>query len=308
MDGLANWELATCELYTGAAGVNRPPVAAAGADQYLADADESGDDEVTLDGSGSSDPDGTIDTYVWTEGETELATGANPTITLARGIHTITLTVTDDDGATATDEVTISVGDWEATGSMSIGRWNHTATLLPDGRVLVVGGFTARSDGVVSLIETCEVYDPETHSWSMTASLPQPTTDHAAVLLVDGKVLLAGGETTGGVPIATCALYDPTTGSWTSTASISDARTDPSLVLLDDGRALVIGGLRGGGGDAFSACEVYDPDAGTWAATGDLGQTRGVPVAARLPSGMVLVAGGGGGWPPGQPVGLVRTI
>jgi len=87
----------------------QPPVANAGPDQSVTDVDESGDQAVTLDGSASSDPDGSVVSWVWSEGGEEIATGATPTVTLSVGTHTITLTVTDDDGASATDQVVISV-------------------------------------------------------------------------------------------------------------------------------------------------------------------------------------------------------
>ena len=86
-----------------------PPTADAGPDQTLTDSDDDGSELVTMDGSGSSDPDGTIESYVWTEDDVEIATGVNPQVNLSVGVHTITLTVTDDDGATDTDEVVITV-------------------------------------------------------------------------------------------------------------------------------------------------------------------------------------------------------
>jgi WD40 repeat protein len=98
------------------------PTATAGPDQTITDTDNSGSESVTLDGSASTDSDGTITSYVWTDsGGTEIATGATPTVDLAVGTHTITLTVTDDDDATATDDVVITVeaGDFAPTPSKS---------------------------------------------------------------------------------------------------------------------------------------------------------------------------------------------
>ena len=86
-----------------------PPIADAGSDQTVTDADDNGSEQVTLDGSGSTDSDGTIQSYVWSEGGTQIAAGVNPNITLSIGQHTITLTVTDDDGVTDTDTVTITI-------------------------------------------------------------------------------------------------------------------------------------------------------------------------------------------------------
>ncbi|MBI1920600.1 MAG: metallophosphoesterase [Geobacter sp.] len=88
---------------------NQPPVANAGPDQSVTDTDGNGSQSVTLNGSASSDPDGTISSYVWKEGATQIATGATPAVTLAVGTHTITLTVTDNAGATATDTMVATV-------------------------------------------------------------------------------------------------------------------------------------------------------------------------------------------------------
>jgi chitodextrinase len=89
--------------------VNQPPSANAGVDQTVTDSDGNGSENVTLDGSASSDADGAIQSYVWREGGSQIATGANPTVTLSVGQHTITLTVTDNGGLTDTDTVTIAV-------------------------------------------------------------------------------------------------------------------------------------------------------------------------------------------------------
>ncbi|MBN2581633.1 MAG: hypothetical protein JXL80_01095, partial [Planctomycetes bacterium] len=90
-------------------GANEPPVADAGEDQYPEDADGNNSETVTLDGSGSSDSDGTIVSYLWKEGTTQIATGQTAQVSLAVGTHTITLAVEDDDGATADDTVTVTV-------------------------------------------------------------------------------------------------------------------------------------------------------------------------------------------------------
>jgi subtilisin family serine protease len=89
--------------------VNQPPTAKAGSDRTLTDGDRSGAESVTLDGSGSSDQDGNIVSYRWTESGLTIATGASPIVSLSVGEHSLTLTVTDDDGATAADTVLITV-------------------------------------------------------------------------------------------------------------------------------------------------------------------------------------------------------
>jgi serine protease AprX len=102
------------DLSRGPAGIpsppaNQPPVANAGSDQTATDSDGNGSQAVQLNGGGSSDADGTIVSYVWREGATQIATGATPTVTFAVGTHVVTLTLTDDDGASATDQATVTV-------------------------------------------------------------------------------------------------------------------------------------------------------------------------------------------------------
>ena len=90
---------------------NQSPVANAGVDQSVTDSDGNGAEPVTLDGSNSHDPDGTIVSYIWREGvsQTQIATGASPSVSFAVGSHTVTLEVTDNEGASATDTVTVVV-------------------------------------------------------------------------------------------------------------------------------------------------------------------------------------------------------
>jgi len=95
----------TVEAFVG----NQAPTADAGPDQTVTDADSSGDEDVTLDGSASADADGTIVSWSWTENAVEIATGETPTVNFAAGVYTVTLTVTDDEGATGTDDVVITV-------------------------------------------------------------------------------------------------------------------------------------------------------------------------------------------------------
>jgi hypothetical protein len=130
--------------------VNQPPVANAGPDQTVADADGDGAQTVTLNGSGSTDSDGTIQSYVWTEGAATIATGATASVPLAVGAHAITLTVTDDDGAPATDQLIVTVAanaapnaaagpdqtvtDSDGDGSQSV-TLNGSSSSDPDGSI-----------------------------------------------------------------------------------------------------------------------------------------------------------------------------
>ncbi len=97
-----------------------PPVANAGQDQTVNDADNSGNEDITLEGSGSSDSNGTIVSYSWKEGSTEIATGVNPAVSLNVGTHSIALTVTDNEGNTASDNVIIEVAEYVSTRTLEI--------------------------------------------------------------------------------------------------------------------------------------------------------------------------------------------
>src|SRR5438874_643195 len=90
------------------------------------------------------------------------------------------------------------------TGSLGAARNEHTATLLPSGKVLVAGGFNG------SYLTSAELYDPSTGSWSATGSLGTAREFHTATLLPNGKVLVAGGYN-GSFPTS-AELYDPSTG------------------------------------------------------------------------------------------------
>ena len=92
-------------------GINIPPLAYAGVDKTLIDMDDNGTETIILDGSGSIDTDGTIDSYIWSEGVNVIASGENPSVDLTVGVHVITLTVTDNDGATDSSTVIITIYD-----------------------------------------------------------------------------------------------------------------------------------------------------------------------------------------------------
>ena len=166
----------------------------------------------------------------------------------------------------------------------------HTATLLPNGKVLVAGGL---GDGDVALA-SAELYDPASGTWAATGSLPTPLQAHTATLLPNGKVLVAGGSNDGLTVTASAELYDPTSGTWTATSSLAVPRADHTATLLPDGRVLVPGGTTDGVSGLASA-ELYNPASGTWTPTGSLATARAGHTATWLPNGKVLVAAGGNG-------------
>ena len=178
-----------------------------------------------------------------------------------------------------------ATGSWSEAASLNTARDSNTATLLPDGMVLVAAG---RQSGIY--LTSAELYDPATDIWLLTGSLDTGRVFHTATLLTNGMVLVVGGIQ-GDIYLASAELYDPATGSWSDTGSLSAAREFHTATLLTNGKVLVAGG-RGSNIVELASAELYDPNTGTWSATGNLKTARYDHTATLLSDGMVLVAGG----------------
>jgi N-acetylneuraminic acid mutarotase len=176
-------------------------------------------------------------------------------------------------------------GVFDETGSLATARYSHTATLLPNGKVLVAGGINNNGGSLAS----AELYDPANGTWTGTGTLGAVRDSHTATLLPNGKVVVAGGYNGGA--LASAELYDPANGIWTATGSLSVARYYYTATLLPNGKVLVAGGINLSSG-ALASAELYDPASGIWTATGSLGAARDSHTATLLPDGKVLVAGG----------------
>src|SRR3954468_6119821 len=123
---------------------------------------------------------------------------------------------------------------FKPTGSMAAVRRNHIATLLPNGKVLVAGGYDGQTQ-----IDGAELYDPATGTWSATGSLHTAREQFTATLLPNGKVLVVGGT---GTRLNSAELYDPGSGTWSVTGSPAIARENHTATLLANGKVLVAGG------------------------------------------------------------------
>lgn len=187
-------------------------------------------------------------------------------------------------------------GTFVATASMQSRRVGHSATLLPNGKVLIAGGLAGRIfEGGPGIVATTEIYDPATGRFTPGPSMSTPRSGHAAVLLQNGKVLVAGGEESDNQNLASAEIYDPVANKWTATGNMLTPRIASSAVVLKDGRVLVTGS-----GDSWNKAEIYDPASGVWHATGNMTAPRTKHAATLLPDGRVLITGGSpdSGWHP----------
>jgi Putative Ig domain len=200
------------------------------------------------------------------------------------GIFPITVSVIDQlkqPGTPAPFTIRVSLARPAATftpttGSMTVARSGHTATLLANGKVLVAGGPDA----------SAELYDPASEMFTVTGAMTVTRSGHTATLLADkalpnyGKVLVSAGGS------QTAELYDPTTGMFTATGSLVVLRVGPTATLLQNGRVLFAGG-------GTASAEIFNPATATFAATGSMTIARTGHSASLLTNGQVLIAGGG---------------
>jgi len=184
-------------------------------------------------------------------------------------------------------------GQFKSVGSMTTTRAFHTATLLNDGHVLIAGGSV---DGTENLLSSAELFNPSTKSFALTTgSLQEPLASHTATLLLNGKVLINGGDN-GVDTVADCELYDPTSQTFSFTGSMTTPRVLGTATLFVHGplrgEVLVTGGYDDTG-NILNSAELYDPSSENFTATiGSMSVERSQHTATLLPNGKVLIAGG----------------
>jgi hypothetical protein len=173
-------------------------------------------------------------------------------------------------------------------GSLAAARSGHTATLLPDGRVIVAGGY----DG--EYLASMEGLDPSSDRWRSAGTLTEGRSGHTATVLPNGKILFIGGVGRGWSFLRSAELYDPTTGRSEPVGPMSTTRESHTATLLDDGRVLVIGGHNGRrqNMEVYASAEIFDPNTKRFESVGRLGTARHKHDAIRLTDGRVLVLGG----------------
>lgn len=169
-------------------------------------------------------------------------------------------------------------------------RSGHTATLLPDGKVLIVGGMRRNQD----FYRSAELYDPSAGKFSPTGEMSIGRVGHAAILLQSGKVLIAGGWIGHGATDS-AELYDPSTGKFTSIAKMACKRGRPSATLLQNGDVLVSGGGdRPDTAGGTATAELFHAATQTFEQISPMHSARISHVAVLLKDGRVLIAGGRG--------------
>jgi hypothetical protein len=181
---------------------------------------------------------------------------------------------------------TPSLGTWALANPLNTWRYDHTATMLDNGVVLVAGGVDTNGNTLSSA---------ETYSSAVFSAANSMTTArewHTATLLANGNVLVAGGLGGSG-PLASAEIYNSGGGSWTATNSLNIARYDHTATLLSNGMVLVVGGVGAGG--PLGSVELFNPATGGWTLTNSLTTVRCHHTATLLANGQVLVAGGSDG-------------
>jgi hypothetical protein len=258
-------------------------------------------------GKGTNSELATADVYDPTSESFATATTAMST---TRAYHTATLLndgtvlvtggLNDAGGASGTPVASAEIYDpnsnsFTLTGSMTTGRFLHTATLLSNGDVLITGGLNE-----TGALATAEIYDPLAKTFTATGTMTLPRMGHTATLLGNNKVLLAGGASSfGGDATNSAEIFDPVAGTFTATNPMTNAHSAHSATLLQNGQVLVAGGASvfygRGPVSSISSVELFDPTTGNFTLTADMTSVRESQTATLLKNGEVLVTCGSNG-------------
>ena len=180
-------------------------------------------------------------------------------------------------------------------------RAAHTATALPSGQVLVVGGMAEGGSGIA----TAELFDPEKDAVHDVGSLAEGRAGHTATLLADGRVLVAGGYNDG--YLSSIETFDPSANAFRPAGALVEGRSGHTATLLPDGRVVFVGGV-GRGWTFLRTAELYDPRTGRSELVGSMSVPREGHTATLLDDGRVLVVGGHAGRRPGVQVHATAEV
>lgn len=195
-----------------------------------------------------------------------------------------------------TEEFEVAMDSMGMPITLSNPRAEHTATLLPNGHILIYGGHDPQNPGNPI---PAEIYDPLNRTMSATVATGMDNRScHCASRLANGWVLVTGGQSNAGTgaPTAlnTARVYQPETGSFTAFLIMDRARYSHSHTLLGDGSVLIAGGVTGNAGneDFTTNCQVFVPETFTFSGTASLAEARAEHSATAVDCGEVVVIGG----------------
>jgi hypothetical protein len=247
----------------------------------------------------------------YTDGSTQNLTAAstwassNPSVIgvsstgLANALVSGSATITATSGATSsTAALVVTTGTSQA--SLNTGRYQHSATNLSNGQILVVGGVSCPTAGSCVYLSSAELYNPTTSTFNFTSGSMATARSAPAVQLNSGKVLVAGGYTCDSsgncTSLSSAEIYDPIAGTFSSAGTMTIARSGHTMAVLGNGTVLIAGGENCASAtscSALSSAEIYDPNAGTFkSTTTSMSAARFGASAILLNTGSVLIVGG----------------
>jgi N-acetylneuraminic acid mutarotase len=171
---------------------------------------------------------------------------------------------------------------------MSVARAGHSATLLPDGKVLITGGYNG------NYLSSTEIFNPQTQTFSAGPIMNSPRSGHTTTFLNNGKILFAGGVGVGWSFLESAELYNTQTKTFSPTGSMTTARESHTATLLKNGTVLITGGHKGRRTDIkiYSSAEIFDPISEKFRLIGNMTKIRHKHDAVLLADGKVLITGG----------------
>ena len=207
----------------------------------------------------------------------------------------------------ATAEVyNVAANTWKKTsGGMSTPRFEHSATALDDGKVLIAGGQGPPVSGVASALATTEIYDPAVDSFRKSNDMSDARFNHTALKLPDRTIMVIGGAggTNGDTSLSTAEVFNPGDGSWTAAGALTGSRSGHVAAAFPDGRVLVAGGesLTRGARRSLNTAEIFTLEKREWRSAGTMNCPRSEASAALLGDGSVIVVAGDFAAPGQQP-------
>jgi FecR-like protein len=186
-------------------------------------------------------------------------------------------------------KIPVAAGTLKPVGPMLTVRESHTATMLPDGKVLIAGGGDRNA-----VLASAELFDPGAGGFSKTGSMTTPRAAHEATPLAEGKVLITGGMDERHNMLASAEIYDPATQRFTPTGDMKVARIAHRATPLANGKVLITGGLSPEW-PRQKLAEIYDPATGAFSYVGEMAMPRADHTATLLANGQVLIGAGSTG-------------